>query len=268
MRFALVASCGGGRAGLRGRGRPAVARAPRRPMLAVREPPILYVGTLRAAPSSSSSADAPVCQITAERVTRLVPDLPESGNLSGNPPSLSTALVLASQAEDEREEVDNCLPLASAGTEATAHKRKADDGSDVKSRKRIKVYYVCTRAGCNWTGSRTKLHARSRPSCTSFPCSVVYEPGPADSAKVAVAEYLARCTPYQRELGLAPDYEKPVPMVGPRGIVEPDTLYLTVPAGLGEGDSFRVPTGHGCRTTVTVPTGRVAGDLISLRLSI
>ena len=84
-------------------------------------------------------------------------------------------------------------------------------------------------------------------------------------AAMQAKSFLERCTPRQRELGLAPDYEVPVPMRTARGGVDLDTFYLTVPIGLGAGDTFKVPMRHGMQHTITVPPGMSTGGLLTIR---
>ena len=79
-------------------------------------------------------------------------------------------------------------------------------------------YYCCTK--CGWMGNALAAHRKTRSSCRSFPCTLLYTKG--TSAKETGLAFLARCTPKQRELGLPPDYAQPVRCVGPDGSVDPD----------------------------------------------
>ena len=87
------------------------------------------------------------------------------------------------------------------------------------------------------------------------------------SAKAAVHAFVTRCTARQRELGLPPDFAKPVPMAGRSGLVDHSVLYLTVPEGYAPGETFAVNLGNGMERDLTVPPGRAPGDLISISAS-
>ena len=207
--------------------------------------PTFFAGELRAVAPSEAGGGS-VC-LTGEPVARLV------AAASTAAPRLSTALL------DTRE------------TEGFSASRSTEP-SPKKARRRAPrstrlTYYACTRLGCGWSGSDPGRHARSRPKCpTAYPCTVNYQMG--TSAKAAVHAFVTRCTARQRELGLPPDFAKPVPMVGRSGVVDHSTLYLTVPEGKAPGDIFEVSLGgNGLVRNVTVPPGRAAGDMISISAS-
>jgi hypothetical protein len=128
-------------------------------------------------------------------------------------------------------------------------------------------YYICTKIDCGWSGCRPKDHVKVKPMCTGYPSTVYYDKRSGSGAREAAAEFLARCTPRQRELGLPPDYAKPVPQKHPDGTVDESKLYLTVPIGLVPGDCFTVPTGRGLRATVIVPEGLQEGDVLAIHPS-
>ena len=153
-------------------------------------------------------------------------------------------------------------PAAGAGTEMRPSFKRARPAKAPTSRHTLLNYYICTLTGCNWRGVMPKNHKASRPTCPSYPCVMLYAKG--TKAGDAADAFLKRCTPRQRELGLAPDGSKPVPQTGPNGRVDPDILYLTVPIGLTGGDTFTVPTGRGARAMVTVPDGKMEGDVLSI----
>ena len=202
--------------------------------------PTFFAGELRAVPASEAG-DGRVW-LTGEPVGKLV--------AASAAPRLSTALLNTREAEPAERSVQPSLKKA----------RRAPRSTNL-------TYYACTRLGCGWSGSKPSLHATSRPKCMSaYPCTVNYQMG--TSAKAAVHAFVTRCTARQRELGLPPDFAKPVPMVGRSGVVDHSTLYLTVPEGKAPGDIFEVSLGgNGLVRNVTVPPGRAAGDMISISAS-
>ena len=158
---------------------------------------------------------------------------------------------------------DNGDELDSDGDVVAKRQRTAVQSFAGRNRDHHKLnYYVCTLTGCEWNGARPTLHTKRRPQCRAAPCKMAYEK--ATGPTRAVAEFRARLTPRQRELGLAPDYEQPVPMADASGYVDLDVLYLTVPHGRRGGDVFELPIGNGKRCVVMVPTEKKAGDLMSV----
>ena len=125
-----------------------------------------------------------------------------------------------------------------------------------------KSFYTCTVDGCGWSGKTPSVHAVRRPKCWGMPCTVLVAQG--GNGPESAAAFRARCTPKQREQGLPPDGEKPVVKRGADGEVDLTKLYLTVPLGLSEGNTFEVPTGRGSISTLTVPAGIAAGDVIMI----
>jgi len=211
-------------------------------------------------PAAASSSGRPTDDgcLVGESVVQLVVD--DAPAVTGNTlwdafaaPAAPDALV----AHDDDDDADMDEPHAAGG-----RKKKDTRLRHEKPRTTRLNYYVCTRTGCGWSGKMPRMHMRSRPKCPSFPCTMHYEKGSGVTA--AVAAFLSQCTARQRELGLAPDGARPVPMAGADGAIDPNVLYLTVPRGLTAGDVFRVASRHNSYATVTVPEGRVEGDVISI----
>ena len=132
------------------------------------------------------------------------------------------------------------------------------------------LYFVCTYEGCGWSGTKRFRHRHVRPSCPCvYPCPIALVIGEQVDYQKLARDYVARCTPRQRELGLPPDGEKPVPrVIGADGNVCHTPLFLTIPVGIGlsEGKQFTVPMGpgRGRPTVITVPAGCGEGDVLSI----
>ena len=124
------------------------------------------------------------------------------------------------------------------------------------------IYYVCTHESCGWRGTSLAKHRKQKPACIYYPSLLSY--AKSESVKDIASAFLARCTPIQRKLGLSPDFAKPVPGIGVGGRFDPDRLYLTVPVGMQAGDCFTVPMGRGLEARITVPAGKVEGDVLAI----
>ena len=228
---------------------------------------LVYIGVLQPALDSSEAADA-----TAELVPQLIPTscAPSSttvGTAAGKSQVGSMFLGAASStvATSGSNLAATSQPIAiNSERRSTLSLNTAQHrlGKSKHKRHHLLNYYACTLIGCGFKGPSVRDHRRTRPQCTSHPCTLTYEKG--TSATAAVDAFLSRCTQKQRELGLPPDYEKPVALPGEDGLVDPDILYLTVPIGLRAGDCFTVPTGYGLKSKVVVPDDKSEGDVIKI----
>ena len=101
-----------------------------------------------------------------------------------------------------------------------------------------KTHYVCT--SCGWNGVTRQRHKERRPDCKFIPCPMRYVVG--ESAPAKAKEYLARCTPAQREQGLPPDGERALQ-------VTDDSIMVPIPVGCKPGDAFEVLIDKGAAST-------------------
>jgi hypothetical protein len=217
--------------------------------------PCVFVGTL-AQPSEAALVDEGLV-LRAELVATIVP---EALAPPPPPPAALPCAVAPSPIED--------LVVANAPLgRRNRNPKKQKDSREMPRVRNVRTsrlnYYACTRNGCGWSGNRPSVHAQVRPRCRSYPCSLHYEKG-GGGARRAVASFLSSCTPRQRELGLPPDFARPVPMLSSDGTIDHSMLYLTVPQGLTSGDAFHVPLGQNMRARVVVPPDHVAGDVVSV----
>ena len=85
-------------------------------------------------------------------------------------------------------------------------------------------------------------------------------------AQSLVADFLARCTPHQREHGLPPEGAQPKRVQLEDGT---EVLHVEVPPDTFPGDSFEIIASFGRRRqqslNVTVPDGVSPGEMIALR---
>lgn len=220
-------------------------------------PGVQYIGTLRAAGGGGSAH--PVAP------GRIVPQLIACSQLE-RPRSRPAASTAA-------EPLSSAL-LAPADSAGAARKRRVPQ-------KKAYNYYVCTLAGCGWRGASIRVHNQARPNCPGYPCHLTYLPGqkPAQEAD----KFVARCTPRQRELGLPPDYAKPVPLPDASGHVDLGVRALALSrspsrspsrSSLGGSAYRRRRNEHAARSPrppraphpwiqvlyLTVPVGLVEGD--------
>lgn len=221
--------------------------------------PMMYGGFLR--PATDASKDAPVVYAKIVPQLEIVETLPPDPHAQDpHEKALSGAEAFPVKAVP--------LPYDSSSSSFSSFQKgfllpKTKNNKGPRSTKNL-TYYVCTK--CEWSGSSCNIHQNARPQCNSFPCIVNYDRNQT-TAKEAVAAFLARCTPRQRELGLPPDYATPVRLPGPDGRIDPTRLFLSVPMDRKAGDVFEVPTGRGLRTKVTVPEGLGPGDILSIHTS-
>ena len=128
----------------------------------------------------------------------------------------------------------------------------------------IRSYYVCTQTDCGWSGGSRQKHTLNRSSCKATPCLLRYTRG--QSLKSLVADFLARCTPHQREHGLPPEGAQPKRVQLEDGT---EVLHVEVPPDKFPGDSFEIIASFGRRRqqslNVTVPDGVSPGEMIALR---
>lgn len=213
---------------------------------------MLHLGALRPIGPPAASSRAPEADgcLVCDPVTVLVIDGDDAPGASSS--TIHAALPPHSSLVMEGDQ----------GPDAGERRKKDARLRTDKPRTKKLTYYVCTRRGCGWSGSLLAQHKKSKLSCVSYPCRINYEK--ATGIKATVAAFLARCTDRQRDLGLAPDGARPVPMAAPDGSIDLNVLYLTVPKGCVEGDVFRVATNNNKFANVTVPDGRVVGDVISI----
>ena len=221
--------------------------------------PIIFAGQLHPV----SSHDDNILCVTAEPVVALVPEIPRA---DAGP---STALVTTGKRLHSA--LISEQPITTLAAPAPPQHDYGYAAANKRTRTSKLTYFVCTKEGCGWSGSKYETHAKRHPECTAVPCTMNYERE--EGATKAKNEFLAKCTQRQRQLGLAPDGEKPTHMMERDGSVDTSVFYLTVPQGLQAGARFDVPKpGGGDRTKRTydcaVPAGKVPGDLITLEEAI
>ena len=216
----------------------------------------LYIGQLKSLPSLPDDADCPL--VTAEPLAEL---LPVERVVEGGEP------VVLQNIRAQLEPPRPVMPAFGAGPSAAGAGALAPPPfKPMRARRNseIRSYYVCTQTDCGWSGGSRQKHALNRSSCKATPCLLRYTRG--QSLKSLVADFLARCTPHQREHGLPPEGAQPKRVQLEDGT---EVLHVEVPPDKFPGDSFEIIASFGRRRqqslNVTVPDGVSPGEMIALR---
>ena len=217
----------------------------------------LYIGQLKSLPSLPDDADCPL--VTAELLAEL---LPVERVVEGGEP------VVLQNIRAQLEPPRPVMPAFGAGPSAAGAgcAGAAAVQADARAAQLGDPFVLRLHADRLRLVGRQPAEARAQPLvvCKATPCLLRYTRG--QSLKSLVADFLARCTPHQREHGLPPEGAQPKRVQLEDGT---EVLHVEVPPDKFPGDSFEIIASFGRRRqqslNVTVPDGVSPGEMIALR---